>query len=214
MRRVTVFLIQAVLAATPAVCAAADPSPQVRPEHAAQLQRYIHCDGFADGVRGVALDHRPADAEKWREVGLGERRERVSVMDGYRVIYSHARTFAFATLKAERSDSLKYREDRRIVTRYLEDMAARDDNVTLASFAERGFEGQTLTKKTLGGTTLALTQIFSDQDSVIVTIFFLNQLPQYRKFQTYAEFITLRDSFIQGFLQCVADKGRRPVALQ
>jgi len=207
------FLIVASLLAAPALCTAADTPSPTRPEHAAKLQRYIYCDGFADGVRGVMLDHRPPNAEKWREVGVGDRRERVSVVDGYRIIYSHPRTFAFAKLEVERSDPLKYSEDRRIVTHYLEDMAARDGNVTLTSFADRGFDGRTVTKKALGGTTIALTQIFSDQDAVIVTIFFLNQLPEYRKFQTYEEFIALRDSFIHGYLDCVAGNAQRPVVL-
>ncbi|HTQ75039.1 MAG TPA: methyltransferase domain-containing protein [Burkholderiales bacterium] len=48
------------------------------------LQPYVHCDGFAGGVRGVALDRRPAGAAPWREVGLDAKTERVSVLDGYR----------------------------------------------------------------------------------------------------------------------------------
>jgi len=45
-----------------------------------------------------------------------------------------------------------------------------DSNTALVEFSDRGFSGQTLGKKALGGTTLAVTQIFSDTDAVIVTI--------------------------------------------
>jgi hypothetical protein len=49
-------------------------------------------------------------------------------------------------------------------------------------------------------------QLFSDEDLVIVTIYFLNQLPENRRFQTYEEFISLRDAFIRGYIDCVAQK--------
>ena len=178
------------------------------------LQRYIHCDGFAEGVRGVTMDRRPSNAPLWREVAFDGRTERVSVVDGYRVMYSYPRTHPFANLKAERSDPSKYDADKRTVTEYFAAIAAADGNALLASFSNRGFSGQTLTKTELGGTTLGITQIFSDEESVIVTIYFLNQAPEYRRFQTYEEFISLRDSFVHGYLECVAAKTSGSIPLQ
>lgn len=185
---------------------AREPGGEGQPEHALKLRPYIQCDGFAGGVRGVALDRRPQTAEPWREVGFGNRSGRVSVVDGYRVAYSYPRTFHFANLKAERSDPSRYAEDKQIVTLALVDVAKADGNTALADFSDRGFSGLTLGKKQLSGTTLAITQIFSDEDSVIVTIYFMNQLPEMRKFQTHEEFIALRDSFIRGYIECVAQK--------
>jgi len=183
---------------------------EAQAEHALKLRPYIHCDGFAGGVRGVALDRRPQTAELWREVGFGNRSGRVSVVDGYRVAYSYPRTFQFANLKAERSDPSRYAEDKRIVALNLADMATADGNTAIADFSDRGFSGQTLAKKELNGTTLAITQIFSDEDSVIVTIYFMNQVPEMRRFQTHEEFIALRDSFIRGYVGCVAKKKSSP----
>ncbi len=191
------------------VCAG-EHTDEVQAEHALILRPYIHCDGFAGGVRGVALDRRPQTAERWREVGFGNRSGRVSVVDGYRVAYSFPRTFQFANLKAERSDPSRYAEDKRIVTRNLADMAKADGDTALAEFSDRGFSGQTLAKEELRGTTLAITQIFSDEDSVIVTIYFMNQAPERRRFQTHEEFIALRDSFIRGYVECVAKKKSIP----
>jgi hypothetical protein len=142
----------------------------------------------------------------WREVGFGEKAERVSVVDGYRVMYSYPRTYWFANLKAERSDPSRYCEDKRIVTENFATLASADDNAVLMNFSDRGFVGQTLTKRELGGTTLGITQILSDEDSVIVTIYFLNQEPENRAFQTYEEFIALRDGFVGGYIECVAGK--------
>ena len=176
----------------------------------ASMQAYVHCDGFAGGVRGVTLDRRPANAVPWREVGLGDKTERVSVIDGYRVMYSYPRTFWFANLKAERSDASRYGEDKRIVTENFVALASADDNTVLTNFSDRGLAGQSLTKKELGGSTLGITQILSDEDSVIVTIYFMNQHPENRAFQTYEEFIALRDGFVRGYIECVAKRKGAP----
>jgi hypothetical protein len=170
------------------------------------MRPYVHCDGFAGGVRGVTLDRRPTGAVPWREVGFGDKTERVSVVDGYRVMYSYPRTYWFANLKAERSDPSRYSEDKRIVTENFVALAGADDSTVLTNFSDRSFVGQTLTKRELGGSTLGITQILSDEDSVIVTIYFMNQHPENRAFQTYEEFIALRDGFVRGYIECVAQR--------
>ena len=177
---------------------------------AAEMRAYIYCDGFAGGVRGVTLDRRPTSAVPWREVGFGDKTERISVVDGYRVMYSYPRTYWFANLKAERSEPSRYSEDKRIVTENFVALAAADDGTVLTNFSGRGFVGQTLTKRELGGSTLGITQILSDEDSVIVTIYFMNQLPENRAFQTYEEFIALRDGFVRGYIECVAGNKAAP----
>src|SRR5439155_775255 len=138
-----------------------------QPEDSSRLQPYIHCDGFAGGVRGVTLDRRPPTAEPWREVSSGGRTWRVSVVEGYRVMYSYPRTYPFASLKAERSDLANYAADKQVVMRSLEELASADGNTELAGFSNQGFSGQTVTKKELAGSTIGITQIFSDRDLVI-----------------------------------------------
>lgn len=206
MRHFTHALLSIALLATPAVASAGEPNSSGSQESARKLERYVHCDGFADGVRGTTLDRHPPQAVPWREVNSGGKSQRVSVVDGYRVMYSYPRTFPFARLKAERSDPARYRDDKKIVTLNLLEMEKADSHLTLVNFSAHGYSGQTLTKKEMAGTTLGMTQIFSDEDAVIVTIFFLNQLPEYRKFKTYQEFISLRDGFVRGYIECVAKK--------
>lgn len=173
---------------------------------ASKLHSYAHCDGFAGGVRGVVLDRRPQTAEPWREVGIAGTGRRVSVADGYRVTYSYARTYAFASLRAEQSDPARYAEDQSIVTVNFAEMAKADRALDLAEFFHRGLPVQTLTKRQLAGRTLAMAQILADVDAVIVTIFFLNQAPEHRHFQAMEEFIGLRDAFIRGYIECVMTK--------
>ena len=201
------FLLSAVAYGT---AGAGEPDPARLQENSLQLQPYAHCDGFAGGIRAVTLDRRPQTAEPWREVEFGGESQRVSVVDGYRVGYSYPRKFGFASLRAERSDPSKYARDKQIVTMILAKMAKADGSTDLVELSNRGFSGQTLSKRELSGSTLAMTQIFSDEDSVIVTIYFHNQVPEMRNFQTYEEFISLRDSFIRGYIECVARKRSGP----
>ena len=175
----------------------------------AVLEPYIRCDGFAGGVRAVTLDRRPADAPRWRTVELPGRSERVSVLDGYRVMYSYPRMLPFARLNAEQSEPASYQADKSTVTKYFAGIAQADDNTAISAFTAGGFAIQSLTKKALGGTTLGITQLLSDADGVIVTIYFLNQVPELRQFETYEEFVRLRDDFVRGYAECAASRRRK-----
>ena len=210
MSRCLFFLFFLVLIVAHGTSDAGEPGPPGRRENTLKLQPYIHCDGFAEGVRGVTLDRRPQTAGPLREVGFGGKSRHLSVVDGYRVGYSYPRKFGFATLRAERSDPSRYVRDKQTVTLILAEMAKADSGTELVDFSDRGFSGQTLTKKALSGSTLGTTQIFSDEDSVIVTIYFHNQVPEMRNFQTYGEFVSLRDSFTRGYIECVAKKRSSP----
>ena len=208
------FLLFLLLLVTRGSSYAGEPGPPRQLVSDAKLQPYVHCDGFAEGVRGVTQDRRPQTAEPWREVGFGGNSQRVSVIDGYRVMYSYARTYPFANLKAEQSDPSKYPEDKKIVTSYFADIARADDKSDLVNFSGKGFSGQTLTKRELTGRTLGITHILWDEDAIIVTIYFLNQAPENRRFKTYEEFISLRDSFVHGYIECVTKKKSIPIPSQ
>ena len=139
-------------------------------------------------------------------MGFGGQSRQISVVDGYRVGYSYPRKFGFASLRADLSDPSKYAGDKQTVTLNLAEMAKADGSTDLVEFTDQGFSGQTLSKRELSGRTLATTQIFSDEDSVIITIYFHNQVPEMRNFQTYEEFISLRERFIRGYIECAARK--------
>ena len=210
MSRFPLFLFFLVLAVAHGAAGAGELDPARLQVNSLHLQPYVHCDGFADGIRAVTLHRRPQTANPWREVEFGGQSQRVSVVDGYRVGYSYPRKFGFASLRAERSDPSKYAGDKQTVTLILAEMAKADGSTDLVEFSDRSFSGQMLLKRELSGSTLAMTQIFSDEDSVIVTIYFHNQVPEKRNFQTYEEFIALRDRFIRGYIECVASKRSAP----
>lgn len=129
-------------------------------------------------------------------------------------MFAYPGTDFFANLKAEQSDPAKYVADKDTVRLSLSEAGRADGNVNIIDFKLQGFTGQTLTRKALIGNTLGITQLFSDEDSVIVTIYFLNQAPDKRKFRTYEEFVSLRDKFVSGYTDCVAKKRLTPLLLQ
>lgn len=209
------FIASLVLSATYNVAALAQsPKPPSQLEALLKIQPYVRCDGFAEGVRGVKLDSRPKTAEPWREVSVGGTARRVSVADGKRVIYAYPGTDFFANLKVERSVPESYRDDKNIVQKSLIEIAQADGSADVQDFILHGFSGQTLTKRALSGSTLGITQLFSDEDQMIVTIYFLNQAPEKRRFKTFEEFVALRNSFVSGYSECVAKKRTTPLLLQ
>lgn len=202
------------LSATYNAALAQSPKPPSQLEGLLKIQPYIRCEGFADGVRGVKLDSRPQSAEPWREVTLGGTARRVSVVDGKRVMYAYPGTDFFANLKVERSAPVSYRDDKDIVKKSLIEIAQADGSSDIQDFVLHGFSGKTLTKRALSGSTLGITQLFSDEDQMIVTIYFLNQALDKRRFKTFEEFVALRDSFVNGYSECVTKKRATPLLLQ
>ena len=193
---------------------AQSPEPPSQLEGLFKIQPYVRCEGFADGVRGVNLDSRPKTALPWREVRVRGEARRVSVITGMRVTYAYPGTDFFANLKAERSAFESYKADKDIVRQSLIEAAQAEGNVDVQDFALHGFSGQTLTKRALSGSTLGITQLFSDDDQMIVTIYFLNQAPDKSRFKTFAEFVVLRNSFVNGYAECVAKKRTTSMLLQ
>ena len=45
--------------------------------------------------------------------------------------------------------------------------------------------------------------LFSDSDHKVITIYFLNQGPGTRKFQSIEEYRTLRDKFLTQYINCI-----------
>ncbi|OLE21631.1 MAG: hypothetical protein AUI36_34315 [Cyanobacteria bacterium 13_1_40CM_2_61_4] len=65
-----------------------------------------------------------------------------------------------------------------------------------------GFEGYAINRKSIMGNTLGIAILFSDSNYQIVTIYFLNQNPKKRKFQTIEEWRTLRDKLLNRYTGC------------
>jgi len=168
------------------------------------LKPYTSCQ-FEDGLKVVQVDRLPKGVTFRTETTLsGEKK--ISLADGYRVMVAYPKTDFFANIKAEKSNPDDYAKDKETVIEGLKWAIAHGKEMESQEpikVSYNGFEGDALNRKSLIGNTLGITILFSDADHQIITIYFLNQNPQKRKFQTIEEWRTLRDNFLNRYTSCV-----------
>ena len=172
----------------------------------ATLKPYAACEGFANGVRIKRQSRRSVDEPPYREVTAKGVIHRFSVIDGIRTVYAYPEKEPFADLKAEASDPAKYAEDKRELQRIFEVVARTEGPGAYTTLKGRGYSGQEVVKPALGGSTIAITQLFFDADKVVVTIYFpyFANIPSIaRGFSDHKQFVALRTAFIQGYLDCI-----------
>jgi hypothetical protein len=168
------------------------------------LKPYTSCQ-FEDGLKVVQVDRLPKGVTFRTETTLsGEKK--ISLADGYRVMVAYPKTDFFANIKAEKSNPDDYAKDKETVIEGLKWAIAHGKEMESQEpikVSYNGFEGYALNRQSLIGNTLGITVLFSDADHHIITIYFLNQNPKKRKFQTIEEWRTLRDSFLNRYTSCV-----------
>ena len=186
-------------------------SAGVQAEATAKLERYASCEGFAGGVGIRRKAERPAEEPPWREVtGKGVTR-RISVIDGIRVVYAYPEKDPFADLKVEASDPAKYAEDKRELRQMFEAVARTEGPGAYKTIDGPGYTGQEVVKPALGGSLLAITQLFFDADKVVVSItfpWFPTQPASALSFSTHTQFVALRAAFVRGYLDCIERKAK------
>lgn len=206
MKQYPIAIAAFFLAACHAVAWAEPQKVQNPLEEILKIQPYVRCTELADGVRLVRMDKRKKDSPAWRELSVGGSSHRVSIADGARLMYAYPGSGFFANLKVERSTSDSYLADKDIVRKWLAETAKTDGNLELHDAVGKTFTTQSVTRRTLTGNTLAITQLFSDDDRMIVTMYFLNQIPAERRLKTLDEFASHRNSFVRSYSECVGKK--------
>ncbi|MFS8084501.1 MAG: hypothetical protein ACMG6H_02650 [Acidobacteriota bacterium] len=168
------------------------------------LKPYTTCE-FEDSLKVVQVDRLPKGVTSRTETTRsGEKR--ISLADGYRVMVAYPKTDFFANIKAEKSNPDEYTKDKDTVIEGLKWAIANSKEMEAQEpikVSYNGFEGYALNRKSLVGNTLGITALFSDADHQIITIYFLNQNPKKRKFQTIDEWRTLKESFLKRYTSCV-----------
>ena len=197
-------LIRGLLAGLALACAAGG----VRADNGQVLKRYSFCEGFADGVRIVRQNRRPAEEPPWREVTAKGETRKVSVIDGMRVIYGWPGKDPFADVKVEMADPAKYPEDKRVLSRMMDAVGRSEAAGTLTTLQGRGYTGQEVVKPELAGATLGITQLFFDADKVVVSIYFPNAhaIGETRNYANHAQFVARRAAFVRGYLECIGNQ--------
>jgi len=168
------------------------------------LKPYTSCR-FEDDLKVVQVDRLPKGVT-FRTVTTSSGEKKVSLADGYRVMVAYPKADFFANIKAEKSNPDDYAKDKETVTEGLKWAIANGKEMESQEplkVSYNGFEGYAMNRKSLVGNTLGITVLFSDAEHHIITIYFLNENPKKRKFQTIEEWRTLRDNFLNRYTSCV-----------
>ena len=175
------------------------------------LKPYTKCK--ADGDMKIReIDRLPEKAKRFREVETEKGKEKVSLLDGYRVMFAFPDLpYYYANVKIEQSAADSYEQDKAILVNQLKFYTATkqatktifSDKTTLNGFEHYGVDRD---KIDIGGT-VGTHVLFYDSDQLVVTIYFLNQskaaLFNKRRFETIEEYGELRDKFLNSYSQCL-----------
>ena len=150
-----------------------------------------------------------------REVTTAKGTERVSVIDGYRVMFAYSDLlYYFANVKIEQSDPARYLEDKEKAINELKYFSSVQqatgmiftDKVMLNGFEHYGIDRD---KIDVGGQ-VGIHVLFYDRDQLIITIYILNQddrniFRQFgkRRFRNIDEYRTLKDDFLNRYSECL-----------
>ena len=151
-------------------------------------------------------------SDAYREVITDKGKEKVSLVDGYRVMFAYPDvTYYFANVKIEQSATDKYEQDKQILINQLKHYAT-TKQATAMIFTDKvllnGFEHYALDRDKIdAGGQVGTHVLFYDQSHLVVTIYFLNQskavFANNRRFETINEYSELRDKFLNSYSQCL-----------
>jgi hypothetical protein len=178
------------------------------------LKLYVSCK-FEDDLQVNEIAHRSKSAESFRTVETVEGTKKVSVIDGYRMMFAYPKTpYFFANVKVEQSSPQDYAKDKETVIEEMKYLPLiKNALVPMAYGGKRDFNGY----ETYGadravidkGGVLGIHVLFSDTDHVIITVYFLNQGREKRKFQNIEEYRELRDRFLNQYTSCIKEASSR-----
>ncbi len=171
------------------------------------LTPYTTCQLPGD-LKVKEVTRRPKSAQKYREVTTAKGTERVSVVDGYRVMFGYENVrYYFANVKIEQSDAGSYALDKERVINNLSH-AASTERATKILFSDKtilnGFEHHGIDRDVIDvGGSVGIHLLFYDADHLIITIYFLNQEKKHRRFGSIDEYRALRGDFLNHYTECL-----------
>jgi hypothetical protein len=208
------FTAIAVLAFASVGCA-----PRIQSEPQSDPLRPLTQCKFTGDLQVVAVD-RQLPAVRSREIMTAEGKQRVSVIDGYRVMLAYRGSEFFANMKIELSQPSEYSNDKKMIIHsmnYLSDSSSKEAGAPVPlEHNERhgldvyGYDWPTIdffipnNPPTLGGGPIGIYVLFRDSARTVTMIYFLNQRPERRRFKSIAEYRLLRDQVVEEYTSCVA----------
>jgi hypothetical protein len=172
--------------------------------NAGPLDAYIDCS-YSAGLSVRSLIRLPGEGVRYRTVETAKGKRKVSAIDGYRLLLSHGEPSYFANMKVEKSDPRQYASDKEAVTSELEVLKRSSvtgkhvlDHMPYNGFDVYGLMDPTMDDNGPNGVYL----LFHDPTQTIVTIYFLGQKPEHRKFKTIEEHDGLVDRMLEELVTC------------
>jgi hypothetical protein len=168
---------------------------------------YESCQ-FSDGLQIVETDPL-APGVTSREVDTDSGPRRIDLAAGVRVMFAYPGTDFYANVKIEVLPAANYPQLKQILLDNLQHMAQGNVVNTSLNSPLNGLEAHGVDREKLEGGAMGVYLLFDDSAHVVTTIYLLNQEPQRRKFQTFAEYQQLRDRFLVSYSACIR-KNQQP----
>lgn len=171
------------------------------------LKAYTVCS-FDDGLQISRVDR--IAKNKLQELGREVAKEDykgISRTDSYRVMVDYRKPDFFANIRPDRAVPEKYEQDKKVLIQWINYLGILAD--PKADVAQKiyinDFETYSVNKMAIQGDQIGATVFFDDENSFVVSVYFLNQRSQFRNFQTIEEWKVLRERFLNAYTGCVRE---------
>ena len=168
------------------------------------LDRYVLCQ-YADSLEAASTIRLPGRGVRYRTVETASGNRKVSLVDGYRIMLAQGQPSYFANMKVEMSDPKQYDRDKDAVIKELEFMQGLSstgkhawEHTPFNGFDVYGLMDHTMDANGPNGVYV----MFQDSTKTIVTIYFLGQKPEYRKFKTIEDHDAIVDRMLEALTMC------------
>jgi hypothetical protein len=171
------------------------------------FDRYATCK-FADGL--MVVETSPlAPGVHTRTVQTSKGPRQVEMVEGRRVMFAYPDKDFYANVKVEILPEKNYAEIRQfLIDSFDYTLASGGGNTRNYGLKPMlsGLDVRGLDRDKVEGGVLGLYLLLDDASRMVTTIYFLNQEPKDRSFQTIEEYRVMRDRFLVTYARCVGKK--------
>jgi hypothetical protein len=174
------------------------------------LKSYTACK--VSGNLKIKEVTRRTATDNYREVTTDNGKQKVSVVDGYRVMFAYPDlTYYFANVKLEQSAPNSYAADKEILVSQLKHYSSIkeahpmifEDKTMLNGFEHYGMDRDKIDV----GDQVGIHVLFYDPAHLVVTVYFLNQSKAVflnnRRYEDIKQYRELRDDFLNSYSECL-----------
>jgi hypothetical protein len=169
------------------------------------LHDYESCS-FDDGLQIVKIDSLPPGVQQ-RTVNTTEGPRTIQMLAGRRILFAYGvGGDSFANVKPEVLPEDTWASEKQSLLDEIAAMLTADHNTmpTGLPHTMHGLEVHGLDRTQLNGGTLGVYLLFDNAHHIATSIYFLNQEPLTRRFQTVEQYRSLRTRFLTTYTGCIA----------